>query len=161
EARKRKQKAAAEDAEPDEDDDEEGGKGRKKPIRDAWGRPTGAFFPDAAARQRCEDARAQTMREQAIAWRSQQDAPKWWEPAQGSWQRNEGRGAKPGDECTINGQRGKLVVVNNDLVCKPLPQAGAETLQPTNDPIEGKRRKDEAYNAMLADQASAWRRSSG
>src|SRR5262245_26050293 len=50
---------------------------KRIPVRDAWGRPTGAFLPDdyVVARQRVEDARAEMMAEQRDAWRTSKRDP--------------------------------------------------------------------------------------
>ena len=109
--------------------------------------------------QRVADARQEAIERSSNAWRGR-DAERWWEPKGGHWMPNQARGPQPGDECMTDDthERGRLVVENGDLVCRALPRSDAPD-GPTNDPAEGKRRKDEAYNAMLADKANAWRNS--
>jgi len=129
-------------------------------LRDAWGRPTNVVLPDADARRAVSDARAEMVREKSDAWRGR-DAERWWQPKGGHWMPNQARGPQPGDECMTDDthERGRLVVEGNDLVCRALPQSKDAVVGPTNDPVLGQQLKDQAYNAMLADKANAWRNS--
>ena len=59
-------------------------------------------------------------------------------------------GQKPGDACTIDGQPGHL---NARLQCVP----DRQDARPVYDAAEGKRLKDEAYDAYCADLRDGWR----
>jgi hypothetical protein len=54
------------------------------------------------------------------------------------------------DQCTINGAPGHL---NERLDCVP----DRRDARPVYDAIEGKRRKAEAYEQMVADLCDAWK----
>jgi hypothetical protein len=64
------------------------------------------------------------------------------------------RAAAEGTACTINGRPGTLVREGDYLVCKPSARQDAE---PTFDAVEGARRKQEAYDAMIKEMSEAWR----
>ena len=64
------------------------------------------------------------------------------------------RAAAEGTPCTINGRPGTLVREGDYLVCKPSARQDAH---PTFDAVEGARRKQEAYDAMIKEMSEAWR----
>src|SRR5262249_19442282 len=146
----------------EEDADEEEGAGEKKQkprVVDAQGRsdpvslgiPGPRYLTDHEDQYRTvADARAEAIAKSSNAWRDE----RWFEPAGGRWLPNQGRPQTVGSPCPINGAPGTLQIVGNDLVCVP---SRAAPEGPTNDPAEGRRRKDAAYSQMLADKANAWK----
>ena len=96
----------------------------------------------AAARQQAHE---DMMQASAEAWRGADAGPPGAYPY---------RAAAEGTPCTINGRPGTLVREGNYLVCKPSARQDAE---PTFDAVEGARRKQEAYDAMIKEMSEAWR----
>ena len=113
-------------------------------------RPGQRLCTDAAARNAVEQARAEGIKEDENAWRT---------PAANSetgFGSSEFRGARPGDQCTINGAPGHL---NHRLECVPdkRSQDSASSVPRTMDAATAQRIRDQAYEESLRREQDEWR----
>jgi hypothetical protein len=74
---------------------------------------------------------------------------------QSAWQTPVGRGAQPGDQCTINGAPGHL---NHRLECVPDKPERQDAVPRVMDATAAQRIRDAAYEQSVRELTEAWRK---